>query len=126
MTVRFPVDLSVGKDCRHGSTGTGGIAGKTCLSRFRIRRDSDSAAGYFFLAAADLAATAALFFWSALLVLACFCEDFFWLDFGDLSPMILFFNLRIDCLRHFIFSEGIAIVCAGGGIVNGGRKIIRH
>ncbi len=35
---------------------------------------------YFFLAAAT-----GLFL--ALLALACFCEDFFWFDFGDLSPI---------------------------------------
>ena len=62
------------------------------------------------MAAADLAAMASFLIWSALLALDCFCEDFFWLDFGDLSPMILFFFYRVDCLRHVIFS-------AGGGIV---------
>jgi len=25
----------------------------------------------------------------ALLALVCFCEDFFWFAFGDLSPMVL-------------------------------------
>jgi hypothetical protein len=43
--------------------------------------------GYFFLPAEDWAAAAALFFWLALLALTCFCVDFFWLDFGDLSPI---------------------------------------
>ena len=38
-----------------------------------------------------MAATACFFFWSAALVAACFCEAFFWFDFGDLSPMILAF-----------------------------------
>jgi hypothetical protein len=58
-----------------------------------LRQEKQQATdGYFFLAAADLAATAALFFWLALLALDCFCEDFFWLDFGDLSPIILFFS----------------------------------
>ena len=51
--------------------------------------------GYFFLPAADLAATAAPFFWLALLTAAFFWPDFFWLAFGDLSP-IFFFFLRID------------------------------
>jgi hypothetical protein len=56
-----------------------------------LRQEKQQATdGYFFLAA-DLAATAALFFWLALLALDCFCEDFFWFDFGDLSPIILFF-----------------------------------
>ena len=45
--------------------------------------------GYFFLAAADLAATAAFLEASALLALDCFCEDFFWFAFGDLSPMVI-------------------------------------
>jgi len=51
-----------------------------------LRQEKQQATdGYFFLAAA-----AALFFWLALLALDCFCDDFFWLDFGDLSPIILF------------------------------------
>ncbi len=51
---------------------------------------------YFFLVLACLAATACFFFWSALLAAVCFWEDFFWLDFGDLSPMCFFFLLRVD------------------------------
>ena len=45
--------------------------------------------GYFFLPAADLAAAAAFLEASALLALDCFCEDFFWFAFGDLSPMVI-------------------------------------
>ena len=51
-------------------------------------RETTQKAAYFFLAV-DLAATAAVFFWLALLALAVFCDVFFWLDFGDLSPIIL-------------------------------------
>ena len=52
-----------------------------------------AAGGYFFFfAAAVFAARACCFCLSALLWSACFCEDFFWLDFGDLSPMVLFFS----------------------------------
>jgi hypothetical protein len=59
-----------------------------------LHQERQSAAdSYFFLAAADLAAAACFFFWSALLALDCFCVDFFWLDFGDLSPMM--FNFLI-------------------------------
>jgi hypothetical protein len=46
---------------------------------------------YRFLAAADLAATAAFFFAAALLALDCFWPHFFWLAFGDLSPMMFYF-----------------------------------
>ncbi len=53
-----------------------------------------------------------LFFWSALPALAFFCEDFFWLDFGDLSPMILSFFLGLIHPRHVIVSEGMPIVLA--------------
>ncbi|MGD0086148.1 MAG: hypothetical protein ABSC24_03365 [Verrucomicrobiota bacterium] len=54
--------------------------------------------GYRFLRAADLAASAAFFFWSALSAWACFWFDFFWLDFGDRSPIILvFFHGLITC-----------------------------
>jgi hypothetical protein len=80
-------------------------------------------AAYFFLPAADWAATAALFFWFALLVLACFCEDFFWLDFGDLSPIIFSFGCWSTRLRHGIFSEGNHIVLARAAFVNGGEGI---
>jgi len=57
--------------------------------------------GYFFLTA-DLAATAALFFALALLVLDCFWPDFFWLAFGDLSPIILFVP-QVDSPAEFKF-----------------------
>ena len=43
---------------------------------------------YFFLPAACFATTEAFFFEAAMLVLLCFCVDFFWLAFGDLSPMM--------------------------------------
>jgi len=82
--------------------------------------------GYFFLPASCLSATACLFFWSALLALACFWLDFFWLDFGDLSPIILIFFSGLTHLRHVRFSEGIPIVVAGAVIVNDERKIIRQ
>ena len=51
--------------------------------------ETATSAPYRFLAAADLSAMACFFFWLALFATACFCEFFFWLDFGDLSPMIL-------------------------------------
>jgi hypothetical protein len=73
---------------------------------------------------ADLAATAAFFFALSLLALASFWPDFFWLAFGDLSPITFILILRIDCLRHGIFSEGNAIVRIGLLIVNGGREFI--
>ena len=95
------------------------------LSLLMLHRERQQGTmGYFFLPAADLAAAAALFFWSALLTLDCFCEDFFWLDFGDLSPMILFFFCGLTCRRHLIFSDGDGRVLDGVVIVNGGRKII--
>jgi A/G-specific adenine glycosylase len=48
------------------------------------------------LPAACFAATASFFFALALLTFNCFCEDFFWLDFGDLSPITFYFILRVD------------------------------
>jgi hypothetical protein len=57
-----------------------------------VSRETAGDGGYFLLA--DFwAARAWLFFWSALLALACFWFDFFWLDFGDLSPMVFDFPL---------------------------------
>ena len=74
--------------------------------------------------AACLAATACFFFRLALLALVCFCVDFFWFDFGDLSLMILTFFYGLTRLRHVSFSEGKTIMPAGAIIVNGGREII--
>jgi hypothetical protein len=76
------------------------------------------------LEAADLASAADFFFWSALLTLACFCEDFFWLDFGDLSPITFIFFCGLTRLRHDSFTAGKAIVLAGVAIVNDGREFI--
>jgi hypothetical protein len=69
-----------------------GFLAKNLPLLFFLSRETAIANGYFFFAAADLAARAALFCALALLALDCFCEDFFWLDFGDLSPIILFFR----------------------------------
>ena len=60
---------------------------------------------------------AALFCWLALLALACFWPDFFWLAFGDLSPITFILVLRLTRRRHGIFSAGKAIVLAGLVIV---------
>lgn len=59
------------------------------------RRRLPAARYFFFFAAAVLSARAFCLCWSALLTFACFCEDFFWLDFGDLSPMVLLV-LRVE------------------------------
>lgn len=82
------------------------------------------AGGYFFLPAACFAATACFFFWSALLAMACFCDDFFWLDFGDLSPIIFIFFCGFIHLRHDSFSEGKVIMLSKAVIVNDGSEII--
>ncbi len=95
------------------------------LSWFSWRERQPGTDGYRFLRAADLAASAAFFFWSALSAWACFWFVFFWLDFGDRSPIILIFLPRVDHLRHVSFSEGTFILPAGVVIVNAGRKIIR-
>jgi hypothetical protein len=60
----------------------------------------------------------------ALLVLTCFCEDFFWLDFGDLSPITFISFCGLTCLRHESFSAGKSIVLAGLVIVNDGREFV--
>lgn len=63
--------------------------------------------GYFFLPAACLLATAAVFLVAALLALACFCVDFFWLDFGDLSPIGRVMVVRIDVPAAWKFPRGL-------------------
>jgi hypothetical protein len=80
--------------------------------------------GYRFLRAADLAASAAFFFWLALSARACFWFDFFWFDFGDRSPIIVVsFNWLIH-LRHVSFSGGVFIMLGGVVVVNDGHKLI--
>jgi len=49
---------------------------------------------YFFLPAACLLATAAFFLATALLTADFFWPDFFWLAFGDLSPIMFDFLYR--------------------------------
>ncbi len=44
----------------------------------------------YFLGEAGLVAAGCCFVFEALLALVCFCADFFWFAFGDLSPMVLF------------------------------------
>lgn len=51
---------------------------------------------FFLVFAPALAAAACFFARSALLSLVCFWEDFFWFDFGDLSPMSLIFFCGVD------------------------------
>lgn len=80
-----------------------------------------AAAVYFF---ACLAATACFFLLAAVLALDCFCVDFFWLDFGDRSPIILIFFRGLIHLRHGSFSEGRIIMLSPAAIVNDGREII--
>jgi len=77
------------------------------------------------LGADDLGA-AATFFALADVTLTCFWEVFFWFDFGDLSPMILFFFRGLTHLRHFIFSGGNCRMLDGVMIVNGGHQFIRQ
>ncbi|HEX4121019.1 MAG TPA: hypothetical protein VH619_10415 [Verrucomicrobiae bacterium] len=79
--------------------------GGTCpLERFKKRKSVSTGIlfperqkkpdDYFFLLA-DCFANAACFFFSfALLALDCFCVDFFWFDFGDLSPIIMLSSSR--------------------------------
>ena len=55
-------------------------------SQKRLTRE----AGYFFFPAVALDATACCFFWLLEVALTCFCVDFFWFDFGDLSPIGVF------------------------------------
>ena len=80
------------------------------------RKKRQAAIGYFFLEAACLAATASLFFCAAVSNLDCFWVDFFWFDFGDLSPIIfevLRFGLPAACqfLRRQVHPARQARVC---------------
>ena len=90
----------------------------------RLDRRRLPAAGYFFFfAAAVLSARAFCLCWSALLTFACFCEDFFWLDFGDLSPMVLLV-LRVDFPAAGWFSAGNLKADAAAGVVGDAGGLI--
>ncbi len=70
--------------------------GKESVSPECAPGETVSKSGYFFLTTVCLAAAACFFLSSALLAMTCFCVDFFWFDFGDLSPMIFGFLVRVD------------------------------
>lgn len=78
-------------------------------------------AAYFFFVLACLVATACFFCCSALLALDCFCEDFFWFDFGDLSPMCFAFFSELTDLRNRCFPTGAITLRAAARNVNDGR-----
>jgi len=77
---------------------------ENCLPGFKPGETAGTAA-YFFLAAC-LAATACFFFWLALAALEFFCEDFFWFDFGDLSPMSLTFLTELTACGIVVSPQG--------------------
>lgn len=82
-------------------------------------------ANYFFLGVC-LAAVACFFFWSALLTADCFCVDFFWFDFGDLSPMCLTFFSELTRRRNRCFPAGVGTLLAATWIVNDGAALRRE
>jgi hypothetical protein len=59
-----------------------------------------------------------------LLALACFCEDFFWFDLGDLSPIMLMAFGELTPLGHVSFSAGKSTLPAGVAAVNNRRTRI--
>lgn len=71
-----------------------------------FQQERQQGQAYFFLPTVCLAAAACFFFWSAVLALACFCVDFFCVDFGDLSPIFVMCYCGFIYLRHISFSEG--------------------
>ena len=71
-----------------------------CLSRGFPREKQEMPGDYYFLLPACLTDTAAFFFWVALSALDFCCVDFFRLDFGDLSPIMLLLFFALTGLRH--------------------------
>jgi hypothetical protein len=71
-----------------------------------------------------LAARASFFFWSALLTWTFFWVVFFWLAFGDLSPMVFAFLSALTQLWLVSFSAVLAILAAATVKVNAAGKII--
>ena len=80
--------------------GAGIVREEICLSRFFLREKQERPGDYYFLLPACLTDTASFFFWAALSALDFCCVDFFWLDFGDLSPIILLLFFALIGLRH--------------------------
>ena len=80
--------------------GAGIVREEICLSRFFLREKQERPGDYYFLLPACLTDTASFFFWAALSALDFCCVDFFWLDFGDLSPIILLLFCVLTGLRH--------------------------
>ncbi len=95
---------------------------KGCDSPDMASGESANQCGYFFLPAADLAAAAAFFLALALLACALFWPDFFWLAFGDLSPITFILVLRLTGRRHGIFSASNRRMRDSVLIVNARRK----
>ena len=54
---------------------------------------------YFFRMEDCCAAAAAFFCWSLLFDFACFCEFFFCVDLGDLSPILDFVLLQLAIFK---------------------------
>ena len=71
-----------------------------CLSRFCCREKQEMKGDNYFLFPACLALTASCFFRAALSAWALCCLDFFCVDFGDLSPIILLLFCVLTGLRH--------------------------
>ncbi len=90
---------------------TGG-GGNLSLPIFRPEETARQLAYFFLPAGCCLAAAACFFFWSALLTLTCFWEDFFWVAFGDLSPMMFCFLLRVDSPAECLFLRRSSPPCA--------------
>lgn len=91
--------------------GAGIVGVVICLSRFLHRKKEEMPGDYYFLLPDCLANTSCFFFSAAVLALDVCCLDFFWFDFGDLSPIIFLFFFALTDLRHnwFRLSEIIVV-----------------
>ena len=80
--------------------GSGIFREEICLSRSCCREKQEMPGDYYFLLPACLALTASCFFRAALSAWDLCCLDFFCVDFGDLSPIILLLFCVLTGLRH--------------------------
>src|ERR1039458_4696127 len=80
--------------------GAGIVGVVICLSRFLHREKEEMPGDYYFLLPDCLANTSCFFFSAAVLALDVCCLDFFWFDFGDLSPIIFLCFFALTDLRH--------------------------
>jgi hypothetical protein len=93
------------------------------LSWFSLREEPERSGDCYFLLPDCLANASCFFFSAALSAFDFCCVDFFWLAFGDLSPIILLLFFALTDLRHNWFRLRQILVIPVAAIVKQLRPI---